>query len=68
MVIHSSILALENLINRGAWQAIVHSITESDMTEATEHTHMYITANLQEIILKYERCLYLIRKNGTPLQ
>ena len=62
MVIHSSILALENPMDRGAWQATVHSITESDMTEATEHTHIYITANLQEIILKYECCLYLIRR------
>ena len=33
---HSSILALENPMGRGAWQAIVHRFTESDMTEATE--------------------------------
>ena len=26
---------LENPIDRGAWWAIVHSVTESDMTEAT---------------------------------
>ena len=54
MATHSSVLALENPMDRGAWQATVHSITESDTTEATEHTHIYITANLQEIILKYE--------------
>ena len=29
----------ENLMDRGAWWAMVHSITESDTTEATEHTH-----------------------------
>ena len=26
---------LENPMDRGAWWAIVHSVTESDMTEAT---------------------------------
>ena len=26
---------LENPMDRGAWQAIVHGITESDMTEVT---------------------------------
>ena len=26
---------LENPMDRGAWQAMVHSIAESDMTEAT---------------------------------
>ena len=26
---------LENTVNRGAWQATVHGVTESDMTEAT---------------------------------
>ena len=32
---HSSTLALENPMDRGAWQAIVHRATESNMTEAT---------------------------------
>jgi len=27
----------ENPIDRGAWWAAVHRVTESDMTEATEH-------------------------------
>ena len=26
---------LENLMDRGAWRAIVHSVSESDMTEVT---------------------------------
>ena len=30
---HSSILALENFMDREAWQAPVHGITESDMTD-----------------------------------
>ena len=36
----------ENPMDRGAWQAIVHSITESDKTEATEHAHMIPLSNL----------------------
>ena len=31
---------LENPMGRGAWWATVHGATESDMTEATQHTHM----------------------------
>ena len=30
---------LENSVDRGAWQATVHEISESDMTEW--HTHCY---------------------------
>ena len=33
--VHSCILAWENPMDRGGWQAIVHSVTELDMTEAT---------------------------------
>ena len=36
MATHSSILALENLMDRGAWQAAVHH-TQLDETEATQH-------------------------------
>ena len=36
---------LENPTNRGAWQAMVHSVAESGTTEATEHArtraHIY---------------------------
>ena len=28
-------------MGRGAWQARVYSVTESDTTEATEHTHAH---------------------------
>ena len=32
---HSSVLAWKISMDRGAWQAIVHRITESDTTEVT---------------------------------
>ena len=34
----SRILALENPMDRGACQATVHRVVESDTTEVTEHT------------------------------
>ena len=37
MATHPSILAWENLMDRGAWQATVHEVTkQSDMTEAAK--------------------------------
>ena len=39
MATHSSVLAGENPMDRGAWWAMVHGVSESDMTEATEHEH-----------------------------
>ena len=32
---HSSILALRNSMDRGAWRATVHRVSELDTTEAT---------------------------------
>ena len=37
---------LENLMDRGAWRATVHRITESDMTEAT-HAAIFYTASIE---------------------
>ena len=33
---------LQNSIDRGAWRAAVHRITESDTAEATEHTCVWV--------------------------
>ena len=44
MATYSSILACRILMDRGAWQAVVHWVTksQSDMTEATEHACMQL--------------------------
>ena len=34
---------LENPKDRGAWQAAVHGVTESDSAEGTLHAHTHIT-------------------------
>ena len=39
MATHSSILAFENPMDRGTWQATVHRVTQSDMIEVTENAH-----------------------------
>ena len=41
MATHSSILAWRIPMNRGAWQATVHGVSESDTTEATSLRHSY---------------------------
>ena len=41
MATHSSILAWRIPMNRGAWRAPVHGVSESDMTEATSLRHSY---------------------------
>ena len=35
VVMHASIFCLENPMDRGAWWAPVHRVTESDTTEVT---------------------------------
>ena len=37
MATRSSMLAWRISMDRGAWRAAVHELTELDMTEATEH-------------------------------
>ena len=38
MATHSSILAWRIPMDRGAWRATVHGVTESDRTEVTKHS------------------------------
>ena len=40
---------LEDPIDRGAWRAIVHGVTELD---ATEHTHILCTKCISEFIIE----------------
>ena len=63
MATHSSILAWENSMDRGAWRATVHGITELDTTEATyhacagararahTHTHTHTHPHTHELLL-----------------
>ena len=46
---------LENSMDRGTWQGIVHGITESDMTERLTLTFMFLRAVL--IILEFRNIL-----------
>ena len=54
---HSSILALENPMDRGAWQAIVYGVTESDMNESLS-LYIYIYINLYSLCKFYINYLY----------
>ena len=60
MAIHCSLLAWEIPIDRGAWWATVHSITELDMTETIKHAHTCTEVSLNvwltvSFILKWFR-------------
>ena len=38
---------LENSMDRGAWQATVHWVTQSDTTEHLTHTHTHVLSQAQ---------------------
>ena len=40
---------LENPIDRGVWQAIIHGVSESDTTELLTHTHVSLKELVQEL-------------------
>ena len=49
MATHSSMLAWKNPMNGGAWQATVHGVTESDMTERL-HFHFLFASFLVSLL------------------
>ena len=42
-------------MDRGAWQAIVHSVAESDTTEVTEHIHRDKVNKISQEFVSNER-------------
>ena len=42
---------LENPVDRGAWWATFHGVSESDMTGVTEHTHLFLRKQFQSQFL-----------------
>ena len=50
---------LENPLDRGAWRATVHVVSESDTTEATKHTrtHMAYMSSLLKVFIRKDVAL-----------
>ena len=58
MATHSSILAWRILMDRGAWWATVHRITESDTTE-----RLSTAQHIEKLVKVYKMCLCIIIYN-----
>ena len=56
MITHSHILVLDNLKNRGAWQAKVYGVAESDMTEQAHITCRHDFFNLKFVFIYFWLC------------
>ena len=57
---------LENPIDGGTWWAIVHTVTESDMTEVTEHPYTHAKAALDEKYLELVNRKHIIFHQDNP--
>ena len=69
MVAHSSILAWENPMDRGAWQAIVHAVTkELDMTEQLSNNWKYteIISIFKSFQIRSDQSLSRVQLFETP--
>ena len=62
MATPSSILALENPMDRGAWHATVHGVTESDMTKWMS-THI----PSQKLDFTASSCSFFVQSKTTNL-
>ena len=63
MATHFSYSCLENSMDKGAWQATVHRVTELDMTEQLTHTQILMAGqyipHLQGFAKLLEPSLYI---------
>ena len=58
MATHISILALQNPMDRGAWQATVHSVSQSWMWLSTQCTHIVIPLQVFTFIFINSFCFF----------
>ena len=59
---------LENPMDRGAWWATVYGITELDLTETTEHTHiLWCLTNISKGTQPKPIFFYLHSKSAHPI-
>ena len=66
MATHSSILAWRIPLDRGAWRATVHSIAESDTTEATKYTHTHTHMIVERSVVGLAHIYSIYKDKGAP--